>query len=547
MSLSSSVPGGIATQGRAASVSRADWTLALIVLAIACAVLFVTSPKDGDFWWSDAPRHALNGAFVKDLVAALPLADPRGFAMDYYLKYPALTILFYPPLLYAALAPFYAVLGVSHVTAQLVVTLFYFAFAAGSFALARLWLPTKPALAMAVTMCFVPEIALWGRQVMLEIPAFAPLVWGLYFALRYREAARPPHLYLAAAGLVLALYAKLSVVFAVPVVAILLLQGRGLALLRDRHVWIVVGLTVLGLAPLAAITLMFGQGNVQSVVGIDDAVASRTTLAGWLWYLARLPEQLGWPLLALCAAGLVAVALKRRAVPHLGFLVLWFAIGYAFFSSIDLKEARHSVFILWPLVLAGFLLLHLALPAMLARAAAGLAAVATIAWTLIYVPVPYVGGYAQAVDYIARHAPRNATVVFSGKRDGAFVFDMRAREDRRDIDVIRADKLLLRVAIRRELGVEEKSASVDEIAKMMDDYGVSYIVAQSDFWTDLQTMANLQDALRSGRFEEVARIAVVANLPVEDRELRIYRNKTPIAAGRKKLRIDLPIIGRTIE
>jgi len=546
MSVSSSAPGDIATQGQAASASRAEWTLALIVLAIACAVLFATAPKGGDFWWSDAPRHALNGAFVKDLVAALP-HDPRGYAMDYYLKYPALTILFYPPLLYAVLAPFYAVLGVSHVTAQLVVTLFYFAFAAGSFALARLWLPTRLALAMAVTMCFVPEIALWGRQVMLEIPAFALLIWGLYFALRYREAARAPHLYLAAACLVFALYAKLSVVFAVPVVAILLLQARGLALLRDRHVWIVAGLTVLGLVPLAAITFMFGQGNVQSVVGIDDAVASRATLAGWLWYLARLPEQLGWPLLALCAAGIVWVALKRRAVQHLGFLVLWFAIGYAFFSSIDLKEARHSVFILWPLVLAGFLLLHLALPATLARAAAGLAAVATIAWTLIVVPVPYVGGYAQAVDYIARHAPRNATVVFSGKRDGAFVFDMRAREDRRDIDVIRADKLLLRVAIRRELGVEEKSASVAEIAKMMDDYGVSYIVAQSDFWTDLQTMANLQTALRSGHFEEVARIAVAANVPVEDRELRIYRNKTPIAPERKKLRIDLPIIGRTIE
>jgi hypothetical protein len=546
MSVSSSAPGDIATQGQAASASRAEWTLALIVLAIACAVLFATAPKGGDFWWSDAPRHALNGAFVKDLVAALP-HDPRGYAMDYYLKYPALTILFYPPLLYAVLAPFYAVLGVSHVTAQLVVTLFYFAFATGSFALARLWLPTRLALAMAVTMCFVPEIALWGRQVMLEIPAFALLIWGLYFALRYREAARAPHLYLAAACLVFALYAKLSVVFAVPVVAILLLQARGLALLRDRHVWIVAGLTVLGLVPLAAITFMFGQGNVQSVVGIDDAVASRATLAGWLWYLARLPEQLGWPLLALCAAGIVWVALKRRAVQHLGFLVLWFAIGYAFFSSIDLKEARHSVFILWPLVLAGFLLLHLALPATLARAAAGLAAVATIAWTLIVVPVPYVGGYAQAVDYIARHAPRNATVVFSGKRDGAFVFDMRAREDRRDIDVIRADKLLLRVAIRRELGVEEKSASVAEIAKMMDDYGVSYIVAQSDFWTDLQTMANLQTALRSGHFEEVARIAVAANVPVEDRELRIYRNKTPIAPERKKLRIDLPIIGRTIE
>jgi 4-amino-4-deoxy-L-arabinose transferase-like glycosyltransferase len=528
------------------TMTRVGWVLALPVLALACVVLFVSAPTNGDFWWSDAPRHALNGAFVKDLVAAMP-RDPRGFAMDYYLKYPALTILFYPPLLYVVSAPFYAVLGVAHTTAQFVVILFYFAFAAGSYALARLWLPAGLALALAVTLCFVPEIALWGRQVMLEIPAFALLIWGIYFALRYRESARPPFLYGAGACLVLALYAKLSTVFVLPVILILLVQMKGVALLRDKHAWIVAALCAIGLVPLIGLTLMFGQGNVQSVVGIDDAVTSRTTLSGWLWYLARLPEQLGWLLLALGLAGAGAVVAKHRALPHLGFLALWFAVGYLFFSAIDLKEARHSVFILWPLVLLAFVLLHRALPARAGLIAGIGLALATATSTLAFFPVPRVGGYAEAVDIIAKRAPANATVVFSGKRDGAFVFDMRAREDRRDIDVIRADKLLLRVAIRRELGVEEKSATPEEIAKMMDDYGVSYIVAQSDFWTDLKTMENLQTALRSDRFEEVARIATNANVPVEDRELRIYRNKTPISAERKKLRIDLPIINRTIE
>jgi 4-amino-4-deoxy-L-arabinose transferase-like glycosyltransferase len=297
---------------KAAPASRGDWMLALPVLALACAVLFATAPMGGDFWWSDAPRHALNGVFVKDLAAALP-HDPRGFATDYYLKYPALTILFYPPLLYVVSAPFYALFGVSHVVAQLVVILFYFAFAAGSFALARLFLPLWSALALAVTMCFVPEIALWGRQVMLEIPAFALLIWGLYFTLRYGQDQRPPHLYGAGACLVFALYAKLSVVFIAPVVVILLLQTKGLALLRDKHTWIVAALCVVGLMPLIAITLMFGQGNVQSVVGIEDAVASRKTLSGWLWYLLRLPEQLGWPLLVLSLAGVVALVVKRSA------------------------------------------------------------------------------------------------------------------------------------------------------------------------------------------------------------------------------------------
>ena len=36
--------------------------------------------------------------------------------MQYYVQYPALTILFYPPLFYAVAAPFYAIFGVSHAT-----------------------------------------------------------------------------------------------------------------------------------------------------------------------------------------------------------------------------------------------------------------------------------------------------------------------------------------------------------------------------------------------------------------------------------------------
>ena len=90
------------------------WLIAgLLVLAVV-ALLFAGAPHGGAFYWSDAPRHALNGVFVKDLLLDLPLDDPAGYAYRYYAQYPALTILFYPPLFYAISAPFYALLGVSH-------------------------------------------------------------------------------------------------------------------------------------------------------------------------------------------------------------------------------------------------------------------------------------------------------------------------------------------------------------------------------------------------------------------------------------------------
>src|SRR6478672_905119 len=70
-------------------------SLVLLVFVVVNMALFATAPKSDDFWWSDAPRHALNGAFIKDLITAAPWHDLRQWAIAYYLKYPALTILFY--------------------------------------------------------------------------------------------------------------------------------------------------------------------------------------------------------------------------------------------------------------------------------------------------------------------------------------------------------------------------------------------------------------------------------------------------------------------
>ena len=119
--------------------------------------------------------------------------------------------------------------------------------------------------------------------------------------------------------------------------------------------------------------------------------------------------------------------------------------------------------------------------------------------------------------------------MFSGYRDGSFVFNMRAREDRRDLHVMRADKLLLGVAVRRELGVEQKGLSEADIAEAINANGVHYVVMQPGFWTDLEAMQRFERVMVSAQFEEVARIATPANHKAHETELVIYRNKGPVA------------------
>src|SRR5215471_1745026 len=69
-----------------------DWrsAVALVVLLAAVTALFLTAPFDKDMWWSDAPRHAMDGAFYRDFLRYLPLSYAKQWAMNYYIHYPAL-------------------------------------------------------------------------------------------------------------------------------------------------------------------------------------------------------------------------------------------------------------------------------------------------------------------------------------------------------------------------------------------------------------------------------------------------------------------------
>lgn len=127
----------------------ADLIAFLILLGVALAML-VTSPRSGNFWNSDSPRHAMNGVFVKDLIASHPFHNPVRYAVDYYLKYPALTIGLYPSLFFLLSAPFFALFGVSHLAALLPVTILFFVYITGCYAVARRWLNWPLALAAAL-------------------------------------------------------------------------------------------------------------------------------------------------------------------------------------------------------------------------------------------------------------------------------------------------------------------------------------------------------------------------------------------------------------
>jgi hypothetical protein len=382
---------------------------------------------------------------------------------------------------------------------------------------------------------------------MLDVPAYAAVVVGIFFYVNYVRGDRPANLYFSVIAVLAAVYIKLTAVFIVPVLAVTLLIAKGPRILRHGHTIAAAVLVVVGLIPAVLLTLKFGMANIQSVTGrtID---LPRDSIAAWLFYAKTLPQYLGYVGLGLAVCGAAFVAVRRMAPLESWFVWLlagWFAFGYLFFSAIDVREPRHGMMVAFPLVVFAVLAIHRLLPGRLAPIATATLGLATFLYSLFFYPPPVVTGYGKVADYVALHAPKNAVVLFSGYRDGNFVFDMRTHEERRDISTLRSDKLLLRVAVERERGVGQADLDDKQIADALRDYGVGLIVVQPNFWSDLREMARFSAVLRTPDFERVASFAITGTVAHLDHTIEIYKPTYPVEQTRRALQLDMPIIGET--
>jgi 4-amino-4-deoxy-L-arabinose transferase-like glycosyltransferase len=534
--------------------SNSKWWafVCLAVLVLAVFLLFRTSPTQGDFWWSDAPRHAMDGVFYYDMARAMPVTHLKQWAINYYLQYPAVTVLTYPPLFALVEALFFAVFGVSHATAQLTVSVFFLATAWGAYFLARRWLGRIPAFAAALLFIGTPAMVLWGRQVMLEIPTFAFLLWSAYFFFLYLDSNRPRFLYFVVLFVLAAAYTKQPAVFIVlPYLLTLYFVYRN-GLFRRREFWWSAVLFVAGMLPLGIYTWLWGRANVQQAVGGGWVQHSRLSATTWSYVASyEWPLQMGWVVLVLAVAYCIGCLVRKEwRLPKtaLFFLIAWVASGYVFFTVIAVTSQRYTIFLIFPFALFAILAIVRFLPARLGPYVALVFAVSSFGYTLATSHVPRITGYRDAAQYVCSMAPPNSVVMFSGWRDGSFIFSVRSLPECKNLTVIRADKLLLRVAIHRDLfGVKELGVAESNLKEMLGRFGVHYIVIEPDFWNDLQSMQMLVRILHQDQFKLLTTISAVNNREHNGSKLEIYENLAPLSQGKNVLRVELPVSGIAVE
>jgi len=526
------------------------WAVQTILMAT-LATLFWTMPSSGQFWWGDAGRHAMNGLFYLDLFKNLPFSDPMKWALSYYVKYPCITAVYYPPLFHLAEALMFALLGVSARAAYLTVVLFSLLGALGTYGLARRWMDRWPSLAAALLYLSVPIDAFWGREVALEMPAYVGAIWASLLTFRYLDHRRIATLLWAVTAFALALYTKQLVAFAGFPLVYLLWKAEGPRLWKSPRYWLAAGLFCIEMVPLIVVMLKFGSLNFTYASSGTSGDLSLWAFDSWSFYLRALPKMLGWPLLALLpalgTAWMLSRTRKRNPLPDslsfARFSTIWLVSGYLFFTFLRHKEIRYGIHILFPIYLALPMVMVLLLPKQQAAVFAMALALASVTGNVILTSGPWITGYEHAADLLAEQMPKGGMALLFADRDADLVFNLRAHGDREDISFLRADKILTDYTMNRADGIQQANLTQAQVGELLDRYGVSYAVFEPDFWDDLEVIRKLGDELNSDHFTRVGSVPVDSNQKHSERELLIYRNNHPVHPDPNLIKLKLRMIG----
>jgi len=523
-----------------------------LVLWALIVVLLGPAMMAGGFWWTDETRHAMGGVFILDLMRDLPFADPMGYAMRYFAQYPALALNWYLPGFYAVEAFFYAVFGVSEPVAHLAVIGFCLFGASFWFLWTRRTWGVWTALLATALLFSVPYWNFWARSVMLEAPAITMIILSVWCFERYLE--EPDYSRAIAAGLIIAaaLIVKHSVVFILPA---LLLYGlwndRRAALWRWQAVPAYL-LTLLALAILVIHALKFGDlalnsGDMSIAAGLSPGYFSPER---WLVFPSALLSTWGWPLLILSVIGALLPS-KRREI-QLPLIYAWLLCWYVV-ATLGIGPGNAPRYTLYAFPALALLA---ARPVFLFAEVRGWR-IAVLAILVIAVgvntdrslvqPVPYVDGYREAAEFVYGEQVRGS-ILFAGKHDGSFIFHLRRLNERREDVILRADKILVSMAVHKHFGMYSHVSNQDDIQALIDRYGVEIIVIEQPDIVGIKEFHMLRALLQEPVFQRISVQPVLTGGNAEaPKSIEIYRYLKYKPVENAMIIIPLPHMNREIK
>lgn len=506
------------------SFSWSHFVPPLLFVALGCVVYSICR-TDGDFWWFDSSRHAMNGVFLRDLILEGGLSNPVHFARTYYERFPALTLGFYPPLLALSMTPWLMIFGASHAVCQAVIVAYAAAGAFFVYLISARFVDRPSALGCGVAYMFAPIIALWSGQVQPDIPAVSLLLAALHLWLKHRETHRVSFLVAAGIFIGLAQSMRIQTAFAFPVFfgLLFLMPYAGRPALKHRVISFVSACAAASPAWIGAIVFRdMHKALATSMPGLPSFWSAEN----FLWYLKSLPRDLDIPLFGFCVFGMTLLFLDiknlRRNTTILISLV-FLGVSWVFFTTISNKEPRFNIPSLPFLIMLATAGWYAWFPSFTRFVTWGVAVGAIIS-TLLLTQAPYIGGFRNVAEKALEMVEPESNILVSAQRDGSFIFNLRAHGQRSDYKTLRADKVLINFWIVPHFGFKDPGLDRDAILKLLDNNKVSVVVSQSGYMSKSVTMQRFEQVLKDPEyFEPIARVDYLGNPSAGEHDLVVFK------------------------
>ena len=501
--------------------------------------------NDGLWFQGDAPRHAMNGIFWRDLIRE-GLGDPVEYTQRYYARYPAITPTRYPPGFYIVEASAFACFGVSTFVAKFAV--FLFALVASIYMLLgmRRWIAAEAGLVTGL-MLLMPGMIRWSHAVMLNVPATALAIAFLFHVRRAiqstdtTDAQKQCCIGVILATISLAIHPTIGYV-ALIAIAWLVISGR-VRLLIERRVIVVEVICCVILLMLFG-GMFYTSPEQFSQASVQLQRFSRIWSLGF--YFFSLPSLVSAGAIPFVLLGGLWTLIDKRFRSDGLRLLAGFVIAYTCLTAIWAKDPRY------------LLIACAAATWLIAVACVGIASRIELQWgpkvsrgmfaAMLcgmggYLGInarnqflPKVNGMEQVVAFVETLAP-SEPVVYHGTFDGTFIYYLRVRDPSFQRQVVLARKSLL------QDGESTATIDVDKLADRLRQIGCRWLILekpsarkQTPFESALQMVAERPEYELVKTFEGPSRsIERIALFRILNESTDIFPTAVPMLMNGKSI------------
>ncbi|MBW8875097.1 MAG: glycosyltransferase family 39 protein [Acidobacteria bacterium] len=513
------------------------------------------------FYNNDETRHVMTGVFVHDLLVDHPFSRLRDYTVDYYLQYPALGLIVWPPLFYGFEGVLMLVLGTSFAVTKALAGLFSALACVYLFLLVRRTHGEVAAAVVTLLFGLSPLVFLLSHHVMLEMPALAFALAAIYHFVRYLDdldGGKRLDVFIAAAAAAGFALTRYDAFVLVLFFLLSLLALRRFDVLRRREVWLAALLALAIVLPVYVPMLaQFGRTHVLVTVEGGAHPAPGLGLFGALAFYPRaLPGQIGWLTLVPALAGLLSALRPARRQACWPYLTLAAATWLAF-TPLAERMPRHTIY--WVPAFALFawegidwIASRLKLPqgrAVLASIVASIV-IGGAFWLAATSRMLYVRGYEEAARYVVANTRASRYSFVDGFLNGDFIYQVRRHDPRRRLWVLRGDKLLYGVINDPSGGYEEFAGGENQILAALFRYDPEYLVVEEPqvlFKIPMAERLRQTLAEHPERFERVKSLPIESNVPAfRGVRLDVYRSRLRNPSPERRLSLDMMGLGRSL-